>query len=193
MPGTRVAWNSWPPAPIPFLSGCLSHMTPPPCDVPPRPKKAQSWEKLSSDILSLQSCSALPAKSMLHQHSPLHFAYIFSQPNSAFKGLTLSCINLGCMQTGITKDFAFCLQEETLQRAREEEEKRKEITSHFQSTLTDIQAQIEQQSERNMKLCEENTELAEKLKSIIDQYELREEVRTTSNNLEALHTDPDLG
>lgn len=87
MPGTRVAWNSWPPAPIPFLSGCLSHMTPPPCDVPPRPKKAQSWEKLSSDILSLQSCSALPAKSMLHQHSPLHFAYIFSQPNSAFKGL----------------------------------------------------------------------------------------------------------
>lgn len=28
-----------------------------------------------------------------------------------------------------------------------------------------------------MKLCQENTELAEKLKSIIDQYELREEVR----------------
>lgn len=67
------------------------------------------------------------------------------------------------------------LKEETLQRAREEEEKRKEITNHFQSTLTDIQSQIEQQSERNMKLCQENTELAEKLKSIIDQYELREE------------------
>ncbi|XP_034846685.1 beta-taxilin [Mirounga leonina] len=67
------------------------------------------------------------------------------------------------------------LKEETLQRAREEEEKRKDITSHFQTTLTDIQAQIEQQSERNMKLCQENTELAEKLKSIIDQYELREE------------------
>uniref|UniRef100_A0A2K6AI68 Taxilin beta n=1 Tax=Mandrillus leucophaeus TaxID=9568 RepID=A0A2K6AI68_MANLE len=67
------------------------------------------------------------------------------------------------------------LKEEALQRAREEEEKRKEITSHFQSTLTDIQGQIEQQSERNMKLCQENTELAEKLKSIIDQYELREE------------------
>ncbi|XP_039099515.1 beta-taxilin [Hyaena hyaena] len=67
------------------------------------------------------------------------------------------------------------LKEETLQRAREEEEKRKEITNHFQTTLTDIQAQIEQQSERNMKLCQENTELAEKLKSIIDQYELREE------------------
>lgn len=68
-------------------------------------------------------------------------------------------------------------QEETIQRAREEDEKRKEITNHFQGTLSEIQAQIEQQSERNMKLCQENTELAEKLKSIIDQYELREEVR----------------
>uniref|UniRef100_A0A8D1KRC8 Beta-taxilin n=1 Tax=Sus scrofa TaxID=9823 RepID=A0A8D1KRC8_PIG len=76
------------------------------------------------------------------------------------------------------------LKEETLQRAREEEEKRKEITSHFQSTLTDIQAQIEQQSERNMKLCQENTELAEKLKSIIDQYELREELTLYSGRFE---------
>ncbi|NXL14573.1 TXLNB protein, partial [Setophaga kirtlandii] len=67
------------------------------------------------------------------------------------------------------------LKEETIQRAREEDEKRKEITNHFQATLSEIQAQIEQQSERNMKLCQENTELAEKLKSIIDQYELREE------------------
>uniref|UniRef100_A0A803VSZ6 Taxilin beta n=1 Tax=Ficedula albicollis TaxID=59894 RepID=A0A803VSZ6_FICAL len=68
------------------------------------------------------------------------------------------------------------LKEETIQRAREEDEKRKEITNHFQGTLSEIQAQIEQQSERNMKLCQENTELAEKLKSIIDQYELREEL-----------------
>nr|XP_009687234.1 PREDICTED: beta-taxilin [Struthio camelus australis] len=67
------------------------------------------------------------------------------------------------------------LKEEMIQRAREEDEKRKEITNHFQGTLSEIQAQIEQQSERNMKLCQENTELAEKLKSIIDQYELREE------------------
>ncbi|XP_070459268.1 beta-taxilin isoform X2 [Equus przewalskii] len=87
--------------------------------------------------------------------------------------------NLNKLQTPEEKlDFLFkkyAELEETLQRAREEEEKRKEITNHFQSTLTDIQAQIEQQSERNMKLCQENTELAEKLKSIIDQYELREE------------------
>uniref|UniRef100_A0A8C5Q298 Taxilin beta n=1 Tax=Leptobrachium leishanense TaxID=445787 RepID=A0A8C5Q298_9ANUR len=67
------------------------------------------------------------------------------------------------------------LKEETLQRVREDEEKRKEITNHFQSTLTDIQTQIEQQSERNNKLCHENEDLAEKLKSIVDQYEDREE------------------
>ncbi|MEE6476166.1 hypothetical protein FKM82_011003 [Ascaphus truei] len=67
------------------------------------------------------------------------------------------------------------LKEETIQRVREDEEKRKEITNHFQSTLTDIQTQIEQQSEKNTKLCQENAELAEKLKSIVDQYEVREE------------------
>ncbi|KAM4043454.1 beta-taxilin [Anomaloglossus baeobatrachus] len=67
------------------------------------------------------------------------------------------------------------LKEETIQRAREDEEKRKEITNHFQITLAEIQSQIEQQSERNTKLCQENAELAEKLKSIVGQYEVREE------------------
>ncbi|XP_030054397.1 beta-taxilin [Microcaecilia unicolor] len=67
------------------------------------------------------------------------------------------------------------LKEETLQRAREDEEKRKEITNHFQATLTDIQAQIQQQSERNIKLCQDNAELADKLKSISEQYDVREE------------------
>ncbi|XP_041418772.1 beta-taxilin isoform X2 [Xenopus laevis] len=70
------------------------------------------------------------------------------------------------------------LKEETIQRAREDEEKRKEITNHFQSTLTEIQTQIEQQSERNTSLCQENAELAEKLNSIVGQYELREELLT---------------
>ncbi|CAJ0936999.1 unnamed protein product [Ranitomeya imitator] len=65
--------------------------------------------------------------------------------------------------------------EETIQRARDDEEKRKEITNHFQITLAEIQSQIEQQSERNTKLCQENAELAEKLKSIVGQYEVREE------------------
>ncbi|XP_041108462.1 beta-taxilin isoform X2 [Polyodon spathula] len=67
------------------------------------------------------------------------------------------------------------LKEETLQRSREDEEKRKEITAHFQNTLTDIQSQIEQHSDRNNKLCQENSDLANKLKGILDQYEQREE------------------
>ncbi|KAJ8291168.1 hypothetical protein GJAV_G00022190 [Gymnothorax javanicus] len=66
------------------------------------------------------------------------------------------------------------LKEETLQRCREDDLKRKEITTHFQSTLTDIQAQIEEHSERNTKLCKENSDLAEKLKGLIDQYDKRE-------------------
>uniref|UniRef100_A0A8C7N580 Taxilin beta n=1 Tax=Oncorhynchus kisutch TaxID=8019 RepID=A0A8C7N580_ONCKI len=67
------------------------------------------------------------------------------------------------------------LKEETLARCCEDEEKRREITTHFQSTLTDIQAQIEQHSNRNNKLCLENANLADKLKHIISQYEQREE------------------
>ena len=64
-----------------------------------------------------------------------------------------------------------------MQRARVEEEKRKEVTSHFQVTLNDIQAQMEQHNERNASLRQENMELADKLKKLIEQYELREEVR----------------
>ncbi|XP_035276792.1 beta-taxilin isoform X2 [Anguilla anguilla] len=67
------------------------------------------------------------------------------------------------------------LKEECLQRCREDELKRKEITTHFQSTLTDIQAQIEQHSNRNTKLCQENGAMAERLQAIINQYEQREE------------------
>nr|XP_020656226.1 alpha-taxilin isoform X1 [Pogona vitticeps]XP_020656227.1 alpha-taxilin isoform X1 [Pogona vitticeps]XP_020656228.1 alpha-taxilin isoform X2 [Pogona vitticeps]XP_020656229.1 alpha-taxilin isoform X1 [Pogona vitticeps]XP_020656230.1 alpha-taxilin isoform X3 [Pogona vitticeps] len=67
------------------------------------------------------------------------------------------------------------LKEEGVQRAREEEEKRKEVTSHFQVTLNDIQSQMEQHNERNSKLRQENMELAERLKKLIEQYELREE------------------
>ncbi|XP_029903797.1 alpha-taxilin isoform X1 [Myripristis murdjan] len=67
------------------------------------------------------------------------------------------------------------LKEETLQRCREDEEKRKEISNHFQRTLNDIQTQIEQHSNRNTKLCQENALLADKLESLMNQYELKEE------------------
>ncbi|XP_034560411.1 alpha-taxilin isoform X2 [Notolabrus celidotus] len=67
------------------------------------------------------------------------------------------------------------LKEEGVQRTRLEEEKRKEVTAHFQLTLNDIQAQMEQHNERNSSLRQENTELAEKLKKLYEQYKLREE------------------
>ncbi|XP_061651872.1 taxilin beta b [Phyllopteryx taeniolatus] len=66
------------------------------------------------------------------------------------------------------------LKEETLQRCREDDLKRKEITTHFQGTLSDIQAQIEEHSSRNTKLCQENSALADKLKGLITQYDQRE-------------------
>ncbi|XP_076011150.1 beta-taxilin [Genypterus blacodes] len=67
------------------------------------------------------------------------------------------------------------LKEEMLQRCREDDEKRTEISGHFQSSLTDIQAQIEQHSARNAKLCQENSNLNNKLEGLMNQYELREE------------------
>ncbi|XP_024146936.1 beta-taxilin isoform X2 [Oryzias melastigma] len=67
------------------------------------------------------------------------------------------------------------LREEALQRCREDERKRSEITSHFQDMLTEIQAQIEQHSARNDKLCRENSNLSDKLESLMNQCERREE------------------
>lgn len=69
------------------------------------------------------------------------------------------------------------LQEENAQRSREYEEQRKEAMLHFQMTLSDIEVQMEQHSSHNNKLRQENMELAEKLKKLIEQYELREEVK----------------
>lgn len=69
------------------------------------------------------------------------------------------------------------LQEENAQRSREYEEQRKEAMLHFQMTLSDIEVQMEQHSSHNTKLRQENMELADKLKKLIEQYELREEVR----------------
>ncbi|XP_033740024.1 alpha-taxilin-like isoform X6 [Pecten maximus] len=66
------------------------------------------------------------------------------------------------------------IRQESLQRAREEDEKRKEISNKFQTTITEIQQQMTDHHERNQKLREENQELAGKLKKFIEQYELRE-------------------
>lgn len=64
-----------------------------------------------------------------------------------------------------------------MQQAREEEERRKEATAHFQITLNEIQAQLEQHDIHNARLRQENIELGEKLKKLIEQYSMREEVK----------------
>ncbi|XP_038129748.1 gamma-taxilin isoform X1 [Cyprinodon tularosa] len=67
------------------------------------------------------------------------------------------------------------LKEENAQRSREYEEQRKEAMLHFQVTLGDIEVQMEQHSSHTAKLRQENMDLADKLKKLIEQYELREE------------------
>ena len=48
----------------------------------------------------------------------------------------------------------------------------------FQTTIGEIQQQMQDHHERNTKLREENQELAGKLKKFIEQYETREKVCT---------------
>nr|XP_046229532.1 beta-taxilin isoform X2 [Scatophagus argus] len=67
------------------------------------------------------------------------------------------------------------LREETLRHCREDEEKRTEMVDHFQTKLAEIQTQIEQHNARNDKLCRENANLTDKLESLMNQCELREE------------------
>lgn len=73
------------------------------------------------------------------------------------------------------QSFYNVLREETLQRCKEDEEKRTEITTHFQSMLGEIQSQIELHSARNEKLCRENVNLTDKLENLMTQCERREE------------------
>uniref|UniRef100_A0A087YGX3 Taxilin beta a n=1 Tax=Poecilia formosa TaxID=48698 RepID=A0A087YGX3_POEFO len=65
------------------------------------------------------------------------------------------------------------LREETLRRCREDEEKRSDITNHFQETLEEIQAQIELHSGRNDKLRQENANLTDKLESLMSQISMK--------------------
>lgn len=50
------------------------------------------------------------------------------------------------------------------------------ILLSVQSTITEIQQQMTDHHDRNLKLREENQELAGKLKKFIEQYEVREKV-----------------
>ena len=49
-----------------------------------------------------------------------------------------------------------------------------------QQTINEITAQMQENHTRNLKLKEENLELASKLKNLVEQYERREEVSKTN-------------
>ncbi|KAK6641460.1 hypothetical protein RUM44_013172 [Polyplax serrata] len=67
------------------------------------------------------------------------------------------------------------IKDESLQRIREEEEKRKTVSNKFQSTLGEITVLMQQNNENNSKLRDENLEMQNKFKTVCEQYELREQ------------------
>jgi hypothetical protein len=68
------------------------------------------------------------------------------------------------------------VQDESVLKIREEEEKRKEVSAKFQSTLNEITALMQQNNEKNSKLRDDNLEMNKKFKSVCEQYEMREQV-----------------
>lgn len=68
------------------------------------------------------------------------------------------------------------LQEESFQKIRDEEEKRKEVSAKFQVTLNEITELMKQDNDKTMKLRDDNIDMTSKLKSIYEQYEMREQV-----------------
>ncbi|PSN39142.1 hypothetical protein C0J52_22769 [Blattella germanica] len=68
------------------------------------------------------------------------------------------------------------IKDESLLKIREEEEKRKEVSAKFQSTLNEITTLMQQNNEKNSKLREDNIEMTKKFKTICEQYELREQM-----------------
>ena len=59
---------------------------------------------------------------------------------------------------------------------REEEEKRKEVSTKFQTTLAEITALMQQNNDKNSKLRDDNLEMTKRLKTVCEQYEIREKV-----------------
>jgi hypothetical protein len=67
------------------------------------------------------------------------------------------------------------IKDESVLKIREEEEKRKEVSAKFQSTLNELTAVMQQNNEKNSKLRDDNLEITKKFKTVCEQYELREQ------------------
>lgn len=67
------------------------------------------------------------------------------------------------------------VKEESLSRLKEEEAKRRDIATRFQGTLNEILQLVSTNQETNVMLRKENSELASKLKLLMDHYEIWEQ------------------
>jgi Myosin-like coiled-coil protein len=67
------------------------------------------------------------------------------------------------------------IKDESFSKIREEEEKRKETQAKFQKSLNEIQALMNDNNEKNMKLKDDNTEMSKRFQFLLSQYELRDE------------------
>ncbi|CAF3544045.1 unnamed protein product [Rotaria sordida] len=92
------------------------------------------------------------------------------------------------------------IRDESAQRQRDEETKRRELATKFQTTIDEIASQLSNYSEKSTSLREQNMQLSEELTSVVKKYELREkeveaalkkrelELRLTEASLEQSHT-----
>ncbi|XP_067615439.1 gamma-taxilin [Eurosta solidaginis] len=67
------------------------------------------------------------------------------------------------------------VKNESIQKIREEEERRKESQSKFQSSLNEITQSLTKNNEENLKLRDHNLDMTKKLKMLAEQYHMREQ------------------
>lgn len=67
-------------------------------------------------------------------------------------------------------------QDENMTRLREEEQRRKEVSAKFNTTLSEISNLMKENSDKNSQLQDENQDMAGRLQELIKQYEAREAV-----------------
>ncbi|KAF6205086.1 hypothetical protein GE061_019253 [Apolygus lucorum] len=67
------------------------------------------------------------------------------------------------------------VKEECMLKIREEEEKKREVATKFQSTLTELGTLLAQNNDKNAKLRDDNLDMTSKLKSVCEQYERKEQ------------------
>jgi len=67
------------------------------------------------------------------------------------------------------------IREESLKRVKEADEKRIEMTNKFQNTLSEIATVMQQNTEKNNKLRDDNNDMSSRLQNVCEQYELREQ------------------